>query len=52
MMIGQAPINKNDVLVEFNKEIVNALKDQSCETRRITSKEYNITEIIYLTQVC
>ena len=31
-----------DVLIEFNKEIVNALKDQSCETRRITSKEYNI----------
>jgi acetylglutamate kinase len=34
-----------DVLVEFNKEIVNALKDQSCETRRITSKEYNIITV-------
>jgi acetylglutamate kinase len=31
-----------DVLIEFNKEIVNALNNQSCETRRITSKEYNI----------
>ena len=26
-----------DVLINFNKEIVNALKDQSCETRRVTS---------------
>lgn len=34
-----------DVLIEFNKEIVNALKDQSCETRRITSKEYNIITV-------
>ena len=34
-----------DVLSEFNKEIVNALKDQSCETRRITSKEYNIITV-------
>ena len=34
-----------DVLVEFNKEIVNALKDQSCETRRITSKENNIITV-------
>jgi acetylglutamate kinase len=34
-----------DVLIEFNKEIVNALKDQSCETRRITSKEYNIVTV-------
>jgi acetylglutamate kinase len=34
-----------DVLVEFNKEIVNALKDQSCEARRITSKEYNIITV-------
>ena len=25
-----------DVLIEFNKEIVDALKNQSCETRRIT----------------
>jgi len=31
-----------DVLIEFNKEIVNALKNQSCESRRITSKEYNV----------
>ena len=34
-----------DVLIEFNKEIVNALKDQSCETRKITSKEYNIITV-------
>ena len=34
-----------DVLVEFNKEIVNALKDQSCEARRITSKENNIITV-------
>ena len=34
-----------DVLIEFNKEIVNALKDQSCKTRRITSKEYNIITV-------
>ena len=34
-----------DVLIEFNKEIVNALKSQSCETRRITSKEYNIITV-------
>jgi acetylglutamate kinase len=34
-----------DVLIEFNKEIVNALKDQSCETRRIPSKEYNIITV-------
>jgi len=34
-----------DVLIEFNKEIVNALKDQSCEARRITSKEYNIITV-------
>jgi len=35
-----------DVLIEFNKEIVDALKNQSCETRRITSKEYNIITVI------
>ena len=29
-------------MVEFNKEIVNALKYQSCEAKRITSREYNI----------
>ena len=34
-----------DVLIEFNKEIVNALKEQSCETRRVTSKEYNIITV-------
>jgi acetylglutamate kinase len=48
---GLRVTNKNtiniveDVLVEFNKEIVNALKDQSCETRRITSKEYNVITV-------
>ena len=31
-----------EVLIEFNKEIVNALKNQSCEAKRITSKEYNV----------
>jgi len=31
-----------NVLIEFNKEIVNALKHQSCEAKRITSKEHNI----------
>jgi acetylglutamate kinase len=35
-----------DVLIEFNKEIVDALKRQSCETRRITSKENNIITVI------
>ena len=34
-----------DVLIEFNKEIVDALKDQSCYTRRVTSKEYNIITV-------
>jgi len=34
-----------DVLIEFNKEIVNALNNQSCKTRRITSKEYNIITV-------
>ena len=34
-----------DVLIEFNKEIVDALKDQSCESKRITSKEYNIITV-------
>jgi acetylglutamate kinase len=48
---GLRVTNKNtidiveDVLIEFNKEIVDALKDQSCETRRITSKEYNIITV-------
>jgi acetylglutamate kinase len=31
-----------DTLVNFNKEIVNALKDQSCRAREITSKENNV----------
>jgi len=34
-----------DVLIDFNKEIVAALKNQSCESRRITSKENNIITI-------
>jgi len=34
-----------DVLIEFNKEIVEALQKQSCRTRRITSKEYNIITV-------
>ena len=34
-----------DVLIEFNREIVNALEDHSCETRKITSKEYNIITV-------
>ena len=35
-----------DVLIEFNNEIVDALKNQSCETRGITSKEHNIISVI------
>jgi len=35
-----------DILVEFNKEIVNALKKQSCEARQITTKEYNIISVM------
>ena len=31
-----------DVLIEFNKEIVNDLKNKSCDARSITTKEYNI----------
>ena len=34
-----------DVLVEFNKEIVNALKNQSCESRGITTRKYNIISV-------
>ena len=34
-----------DVMIKFNKEIVDALKDQSCETKRITSKESNIITV-------
>ena len=32
-------------MIEFNKEIVNALKDQLCASRRITTKEYNIITV-------
>ena len=31
-----------DVLVKFNKEIVNALKDKSCDAKSITTKERDI----------
>ena len=34
-----------DVLIQFNKEIVAGLKNQSCESRRITSKEYNVITV-------
>ena len=34
-----------DVLVELNKEIVNALKNQSCKARRITTKECNVISV-------
>ena len=34
-----------DVLVDFNKEIVNALKDKSCDAKSITTKEYNIITV-------
>ena len=34
-----------DVLIEFNKEIVDALKDQLCKSRRITTKEYNMITV-------
>ena len=34
-----------DVLIEFNKEIINALKDLSCGAKGITSKEYNIISV-------
>ncbi|MDA9678249.1 acetylglutamate kinase [Candidatus Pelagibacter sp.] len=34
-----------DVLIKFNKEIVDALKNQSCKTRGITSKECNIITV-------
>ena len=34
-----------DVLIEFNKEIVNALKYQSCKAKGITSKEHNIISV-------
>ena len=31
-----------DVLIEFNNEIVNALKEKSCNAKSITTKDYNI----------
>jgi len=34
-----------DVLMEFNKEIINALKDLSCGAKGITPKEYNIISV-------
>ena len=34
-----------DVLIDFNKEIVNALKKKSCKSKRITTKEYNIITV-------
>ncbi len=34
-----------NVLIDFNKEIVNALKNQSCAAKGITSKEYNIISV-------
>jgi acetylglutamate kinase len=34
-----------DVLVKFNKEIVKALKDQSCKAKRITSKEFCVITV-------
>ena len=34
-----------NVSVDFNKEIVNALKDKSCDAKSITTKEYNIITV-------
>ena len=34
-----------NVLIDFNKEIVAALQNQSCKTRRVTSKEDNIMTV-------
>ena len=34
-----------DVLVELNKEIVNALNNQSCKARQITTKEQNVISV-------
>ena len=31
-----------DVLIEFNNEIVNALKEKSCNAKSITTKDHNI----------
>ena len=35
-----------DVLIEFNKEIVEALSEMSCQAKRITTKENNIITVI------
>ena len=32
-------------MVELNKKIVNALKNQSCKAKRITTKEYNVISV-------
>ena len=34
-----------NVLVDFNREIVNALKDRSCDAKSVTTKEYNIITV-------
>jgi len=34
-----------DVLVEFNKEIVNALKDKSCNAKSVTTRDNNIIAV-------
>ena len=34
-----------DVLIELNKKIVNALKNQSCKARQITTKEHNVISV-------
>jgi len=34
-----------DVLVDFNKEIVNALKNESCDAKTINTKEHNIITV-------
>ena len=34
-----------DVLIEFNKEIVDGLKEKSCNARSITTKEHNIISV-------
>ena len=34
-----------DVLIEFNKEIVDALKEKSCNARSITTKKHNIISV-------
>jgi len=35
-----------DVLIEFNKEIVEALNELACKTKRITSKENNVITVV------